>query len=133
MSNLALMEVQRALYTKLTGDGVLMGMVTGVYDVVPQKTALPYVEIGDGEYNTLAADVMNLSEIRFQVDVWTDANGRKTALTILNRLYAVLHLGTLTLTGYQHITMRCEQAETALVEEASRVRGMLTVRIAVVE
>ena len=37
MSDLALMEVQRALYTKLGGDGVLMGMVTGVYDAVPQK------------------------------------------------------------------------------------------------
>lgn len=133
MSNLALMEVQRALYAKLTADGVLMGMVTDVYDVVPQKTALPYIEIGDGDYNTLAADVINLAEIRFQIDVWTESSGRKTALTILNRLYALLHLGTLTLTGYQHVTMRCEQAETALVEEASRVRGSIVVRIAVVE
>ncbi len=133
MSNLALLEVQRALYTKLTGDGVLMGMVTDVFDVVPQKTALPYVEIGDGDYSAIAADAANLSEVRMQLDVWTDAAGRKTALNIMNRMYALLHFGTLTLAGYQQVLMRCEQAETALVEEAARIRGSLVVRVAVVE
>lgn len=133
MSNLALMEVQRALYTKLTGDGVLMGMVTGVYDVVPQKTMLPYVVIGNGDYTTLPADGINLSEVSLQLNVWSDTAGRKAVLTIMNRLYALLHQGTLTLTGYQQVLMRCEQAETELREEASRVHGSMRVRVAVVE
>lgn len=133
MTSLALMEVQRALYNKLTGDGVLMGMVTGVYDVVPQKTALPYVEIGDGETITLAADVVNVTEARVRLDVWGDTAGRKKVLAIMNRIYALLHLGTLTLSGFQQVLMRGEQAETQLVEEATRVRGTLMVRIAVVE
>lgn len=133
MSSLALMEVQHALYSKLTGDGVLMGMVSGVYDVVPQNTALPYVEIGDGETITLAADVVNVSELRLSIDVWGDTAGRKNVLTIMNRIYALLHLGTLTLSGFQQVMMRGEQAETALVEEASRIHGTLVVRVMVVE
>lgn len=133
MSNLALMEVQRGLYGKLTADGVLMGMVTGVYDAMPQKSALSYVVIGDGDYVTLEAEAVNLSQMRFQIDVWSDAAGRKTALTIMNRIYALLHLGALTITGYQLVLLRCEQAETELTEEATRMHGSLVVRVAVVE
>lgn len=133
MSNLALMEVQHALYTKLHGDGVLMGMVTGVYDVVPRKTALPYVVIGDGQYRSLAADNVNLSEMVLQLDVWSDAGGRKTALTILNRIFSLMHLGTLGLSGYQQVLLRCEQADTQIAEQGSNVHGSLVIRASVME
>lgn len=133
MSSLALMEVQRALYTKLNGDGVLMGMVTGIYDVTPQRTVLPYVAIGDGQMQELPADALNIAELRLQLDVWTAAAGRKTALAILNRLFAVLHLGTLTLSGFQQVILRCEQADTTLVEQGINIHGTLVVRVNVVE
>lgn len=133
MSNLALMEVQRGLYNKLHGDGVLMGMVGGVYDAVPQTAALPFVVIGNGAYTTLEADAINLSELALQVDIWSEAGGRKVALTIMNRVYALLHLGTLTLSGFQLVTLRCEQAETQLTEQATRTHGSMTVRVTVVE
>jgi len=133
MSSLALMEVQRALYTKLQGDGVLLGMVTGVYDAVPQKTALPYVVIGDGRLRTISSDALDLSEMELQLDIWTDAKGRKAALVIMSRLYALLHLGALTLSGFQQVTLRCEQADTELTEQATRIHGSLIVRATVVE
>ena len=133
MSNLALMEVQHALYTKLSGDGVLMGMVTGIHDVTPQKTALPYIVIGDGQAQDLPADVLNITELTLQLDVWTDASGRKTALTIMNRLFALLHLGTLTLDGFQQIVMQCAQADTVLAEQGVNLRGTMHVRMTVVE
>lgn len=133
MSSRALMETQRALYTKLQGDGVLMGMVTGIYDAVPQKTALPYIVIGDGISSDLAADALNLAELRMQLDVWTDTAGRKTALTIMSRIHALLHLGTLTLSGYQLVTLRCEQADTVLREQVTHMQGSMLVRATVVE
>ncbi len=133
MSNLALMEVQRALYTKLSGDGVLMGMVTGVYDAVPQKTALPYVVIGDGRANVEPADEVTLTELQMQIEVWGDATGRKKVLTILNRIFSLMQLGTLTLTGYQHVLLRCEQADTEIAEQGQNTRGALIVRAIVAE
>jgi hypothetical protein len=133
MSDMALMEVQRALYTKLSGDGVLMGMVTGVYDVVPQKTALPYVVIGDGRANVEPADELTLTELQMQIEVWGDATGRKKVLTILNRIFSLMHMGTLTLAGYQHVLLRCEQADTEIVEQGQNARGVLIVRAVVVE
>lgn len=133
MSSLALMEVQHALYTKLSGDGVLMGMISGIHDVTPQKTTFPYLVIGDGRMQALPADGLNLSEMLLQLDVWTAANGRKTALTILNRLFALLHLGTLTLSGFQQVVLRCELADTALAEQGEYVHASLSVRATVVE
>lgn len=133
MSNLALMEVQHALYTKLSGDGVLMGMVTGIHDITPQKTLVPYIVIGDGQAQDLPADALNITELTLQIDVWTDASGRKTALTIMNRLFALLHLGTLTLSGFQQVIMQCAQADTTLAEQGVNLRGTMSVRVTVVE
>jgi hypothetical protein len=133
MNTMALTEVQRALFTKLSGDGVLMAMISGIYDVVPQKTELPYVVIGDGQSRMLDADAVNLTEMLLQLDVWTDATGRKAALTIMSRLFALLHLGSLTINGFQQVLLRCEQADTAIEEQATRIHGTLTVRVIAAE
>jgi hypothetical protein len=42
-------------------------------------------------------------------------------------------LGALTLTGYQQVLLRCDQAETRLAEEASRMHGTMTVVVTVAE
>lgn len=133
MSSLALMEVQHALYTKLSGDGVLMGVVSGVYDVVPQQSALPYVVLGDGAGAITPAEAVTITECRLALYIWTEAGGRKTALTILNRLHALLHLGTLSLTGFSLVALRVEQAETELAEKGTRIRARLIVSATVVE
>lgn len=133
MSSLALMEVQRALYTKLSGDGVLMGLVSGVYDSVPQNTALPYVVIGNGNQNIRPAESAVIAECALRLEVWTEAGGRKMALTILSRLHALLHLGTLTVTGYQLVMLRVEQASTTLEEEGTLLNGRMLISVAVAE
>jgi hypothetical protein len=133
MSSLALMEVQHALYTKLNGDGVLMGMVTGIHDITPQKAVLPYVVIGDGQAQDLPADALNITELTLRLDIWTDASGRKTALTIMNRLFALLHLGMLALNGFQQVIMQCAEADTMLAEQGVNLHGTMSVRVTVVE
>ena len=133
MSSLALIEVQQALYNKLNGDGVLMGMLSGVYDAVPQKTALPYVVIGDGQTRMVDAQGLNITDLSLQLDVWTDVGGRKNALVIMNRLFALLHLGTLSISGFEQVVLRCEQADTDITEQGTRIHGTLNVRASVVE
>jgi hypothetical protein len=133
MSGLALMEVQRALYTKLNSDGVLMGMVSGVHDQVPQHAALPYIELGDGAQGTVPSDDVLVTECRLRIDIWTEIGGRKTALAIMNRIHALVHLGTLSLSGYELVLLRCEQAETSLAERGQRIRGTLVLTAAVAE
>ena len=100
MTTFALQPVQQALYSKLTGDGVLMGMTSGIYDAPPQHAAVPYVVIGDGTA-TLKPQVTNdVTECDLDVNVWTTASGRKVALAILQRLHGLLHQGTLSVSGF---------------------------------
>jgi hypothetical protein len=127
------MEVQRALYTKLTGDGVLMGMLNGVYDVVPSDALLPYVVIGDGSQTARAVDGINVTDCRLALHAWSASGGRKTTLAIMNRLHALLHLGTLTLSGFQLVTLRSEQASTALADQGAHLYGTLVILVTVAE
>ena len=105
MTTFALQPVQQALYSKLTGDGVLMGMTSGIYDAPPQHAAVPYVVIGDGTA-TLKPQVTNdVTECDLDVNVWTTASGRKVALAILQRLHGLLHQGTLSVSGFTLLSM----------------------------
>ena len=131
MSSLALMEVQRALYAKLTADGVLMGMVTGVYDVVPQQSALPYIVLGDGAGTVRAADAADVTDCRLALHVWSEMGGRKTVLAIMNRLQALIHLGAMTLDGFALVSMRVEQASTTLADQGVHLRGVLGILVTV--
>lgn len=133
MSNLALLEAQHALYNKLHGDGVLMGMVSAIYDNVSQKGTLPYVVIGDGVNSPVAVEGLQVSDLQLQISVWTEVGGRKPLLTILNRIYALLHLGTLSISGFQQVVLRCVQTETQVAEAGNRLQGTMLVHLVVVE
>ena len=133
MSSLALMEVQRALYVELAADGVLMGMLTGVYDAVPPQTVFPYLVIGDGTATIRAADAVTVTDCRLQLHVWSAPSGRKTVLAILNRLHALLHLGTLPLDGLQLVSLRTDQATVMLADQGVDMHGMLTILVTVAE
>ena len=133
MSALALMELQRALFAKLSADSTLMSLVGGVYDNVPQNTPLPYVIIGDGTQVIRPADGLVISECQLEIHVYTDSGGRKSALEILNRLHALLHLGTLSLTGFQLISLRAEQAATLLAEQGAQFKGTMHLFVAIAE
>lgn len=133
MSTLAMMEVQRALYAKLTADGVLMGMISGVYDAVPQTAALPYVVIGDGDAECTPELAAQVTQCQWTIEVWTNASGRKSALTILNRLHGLLHQGDITLTGLTLIGVTVTRAQTQVDTEKERVFGLLELRLMVRE
>jgi hypothetical protein len=133
MSSLALMEIQRALYTKLNGDGVLMGMLSAIYDAPPQAAMTPYLVLGDGQSSVIPADGLSVTALQMDLTVWGEPEGRKSVLTIMNRLVALLHLGTLSLAGLQLVDMRCDEAASALEEEATQVRGRLRVNLWVME
>lgn len=133
MTTMALQVIQPALYNKLTSDGVLMGMITGVYDAPPQNAVMPYVTIGAGTANTLSQLVSQISECQLELRVWTAGAGRKTALAVLNRLHGLLHQGSLTLSGLTLMSMQCTQAETAIDPANDRTEGTLQLVITVTD
>lgn len=131
MSAGILQAVQQGMYSKLSGDGVLMDMVTGVHDAVPQQAAVPYIVIGDGEAVELPQLSAVMAECRMVLHVWTAGSGRKAALAILNRLHGLLHHGALSLPGHTLLAMRAIRAETQVDAEHDRVYGVMELSLTV--
>lgn len=69
----ASMALQRALWTRLTGDQELMQRVTGVYDDVPPGATLPYITIGNDIASDWSAVGVNGREHRLSIIVWDRA------------------------------------------------------------
>ncbi|MED4461861.1 DUF3168 domain-containing protein [Metabacillus fastidiosus] len=80
----ALWELQKAIYQRLSSDPVISGMVTGVFDAVPENQAYPYVVIG--EPSELPFDTKSTfgEEISIVIHVWSDYAGKKETYNILN-------------------------------------------------
>ena len=104
--------IQEAVYGVLTGDVTLMGLVTGVFDEVPEGAAMPYVTLGE------ALEQPDNSHDRFgrqtvlTMHVWVDTRGFSKATDIVERLVALLDHQPLTIAGHHHVVTRYEFAQT---------------------
>lgn len=113
----ALLDVQTAIYNKLKNDATLTSLVTGVFDFVPKSQTLPYIEIGeaiDNVFNTFSKQGRDITETIYIV---SEYEGYKEALTILDRVVALLDYQTITLTGgHSLVYIRYDNGATALFE-----------------
>lgn len=129
MSGFALLECQKAMYSALTGDSALDALINGVFDRVPDNTAYPYVTIGNAQWRDWSTQSKQGSEIHLDVHAYSRKGGRKEALDILARVYAVLHDGSLSATGQHLVMMRCESAQVRQMEDGLSYIGEMNVRL----
>ncbi|MBN8542795.1 MAG: DUF3168 domain-containing protein [Alphaproteobacteria bacterium] len=127
--SLPLYQLQQALFARLNGDALLMSMIQGIHDSVPQNTSFPYVVIGDGDQNDVPASDTISVRCSLDIEVFSRSKGRKEVLLILERLYALLHQSVLTVSGYECIISRCSRAETETLIDAVTLRGSMRVTI----
>lgn len=101
--------VQKAVYGRLSGDPTLAGLVTGVYDEVPEGTVHPYVRIGD-HLSIPDNDHGGFGrEITVTIHVWSRARGNSQGQAIANRIGELLdHRRDLTVAGHRVISIRQE-------------------------
>lgn len=131
--SLPLYALQQALYSRLSGDGVLMGMIEGIYDTVPQQSPFPYIVIGDGVQDDVVASGLVAVQCTLTIELFSRSKGRKEALLILERIYGLLHRNVLIVDGYECIVTRCERAETDMLLDALTLRGSMTVGVLLAE
>lgn len=86
----ALAPVQRALYTKLTADKALMGLVSGVFDHVPEDAAWPYVVIGEGVESPDNDHTSFGRAVLATLHVWSEYKGFTEAERVQARLVELL-------------------------------------------
>lgn len=104
--------VQVAVYETLTDDPTLMGLITGVFDEVPEGQPLPYVVIGeaveqpDNHHGGFGRETVET------LHIWSGHRGFSEAQTIAARAIALLDHQALDVTGQHHIATRYEFAQT---------------------
>ena len=107
-------ELQQAIYTALTGDPTLMGMITGVHDHVPQGAAFPYITVGEGSAVPWRAAGVEGMEATLILHVWSRERGRKQAKQIMAEMHRILDDADLTVPGHVLVSLRFEFSQTML-------------------
>lgn len=100
--------LQEILYSTLNGDSTLGGLVTGVFDSVPDDTTLPVVQIGSATTNDDGMKGTDARSYIFQIDVFSNYRGFKEVKQIMQRVYTLLHEQALIVSGANLINLRCE-------------------------
>lgn len=127
MNSLGLLQLQQGLFGKLSSDGVLMGMLHAIYDQVPERAQFPYAIIGDGRCEPLMTDAMCGARCKLTIRIYSQKPGRKEALRIMDRIYGLLHHGTLSLVESNVIDLRVERAQTELLGDQKTIEGEIIV------
>ena len=125
-------NLQRAIYTALTGDVTLMALITGVFADIPQPADpetdadFPYVVIGKDALTTFDTKTDNGVRAISQIDVWSRENNLTEAKAVGTAVYNVLQKGSLTITGAHHILTRAVGQNYSTDPDGHTKRGLLT-------
>jgi hypothetical protein len=104
--------IQAAVYAVLGGDAELTGLVTGVYDTVPEGTAMPYVVLGEAtEIPDNRLDGLGRQTTQ-TLHVWSRYRGFAEANRIAGRLVALLDHQPLPVVGVHHVMTLFEFSQT---------------------
>lgn len=116
----AMNNVQAAIHAKLTDDAALRGMVNGIFDAVPSGTAFPYIKLGEATESPFNTFDRKGKDNTFTVHIWSDYEGNKQALEILDRVNVLLDYEPLDVPGMGLVYCRYETATT--IEEPNEIR-----------
>ena len=97
MSGHPLKSVQKALFDELTGDAPLQALIVGVFDEIPQNTALPYVQIGDATSRPWHVFARTGWQVDATIIVHSENPGNLESLNIAEAINDVLDDQTFTL------------------------------------
>lgn len=128
-------NLQRAIYTALTGDVALMALIVDVYADIPQPDEpetdadFPYVVIGKDALSDASTKTDDGVSAVAQIDVWSRENNYTEAKAVGSAVYNVLQKGDLTITGADHIATRAIGANYSVDPDGHTKRGLLTFSI----
>lgn len=96
----------QAIFARLTGDAVLIGLIPGgVVDRLLPRVLLPCVVIDDLESRDYSTATEKAEEHFLSLQIWSDANGRKGAREIAARVTSLLDDAALPLAGVSLVNL----------------------------
>lgn len=118
-------EIQKAVYSALSGDVTFAALVAGIYDAAPQfsdggnAANFPFVTVGSiapAEYDTQSKAGFDTV---IRLHSFSRSSSMKQVKEIQGAAYNVLHLGSLTMTGYRLVIMRRETSDVTRDSDGS--------------
>jgi len=131
----AALEVQTALFDTLRQHNPLIALLGGqyVFDDVPDGARLPYVVFGDVESLDWSTSTEKGEEHLFELEVWSERNGRSQALKIAseirNALDVLAEMLPAALSEHQLINLSPESTLTTRRKDNRFFMALLTVRL----
>ncbi|MDX3405525.1 DUF3168 domain-containing protein [Streptomyces sp. ME02-6977A] len=107
-----MLPVQTALYARLKDDATLTGMISGVYDYVPEEAPYPFVVIGEALETPDDRHGGFGRQTVVTLHAWSRYQGYTQVLRIGARVTALLDHQPLTIPGLDHIVTRFEFSQT---------------------
>jgi len=110
MSTNGVLELQKAIFSKLDGDATLTALATGgIHDHVSQDgTSFPHVAIG--EHSATDDSTMGKAGqvVLNNIHIWSRYRGTKETRQIMERIYDLLHKSSLSVAGFSFAGMMHE-------------------------
>lgn len=90
MTHFSHYALQGIIREKLIADTGLMSKVTGVFDFVPEKTAYPYLTIGESRAEDESTVAISITRIMLTIQIYSRAKGRKEVDAVMASIHAIL-------------------------------------------
>lgn len=117
MGRTSLLDIQKGIYDKLTGDTTLTNLVTGIFDEVPKDQGFPFVNIGEATENKFNTFDRQGRDVTETINIYSQYDGFKEALDILDRIVILLDFQPITLTQNDLVYIRYDGGNTLLLTE----------------
>jgi len=124
-------NLQKAVFDKLDQDGTLQGLVTDVYDFVPESTAFPYVKVGEETSIDNGTKTLQGNEHTLVIHTFSRYRGSKEVKEIMSRIYALLHESSLSVSGASLVNLRFEFSDVIKENDGFTSHGLQRFRAVV--
>lgn len=130
MADTASWALQKAVFSALSSDVILVGLLGGakIFDDVPQGAALPYVTFGQTSSRDWSTGTEAGEEHVMTLHVWSEGAGRREVGAILGEVKRVIGGASMPLAGHQLINLRLEFAESRREADGETYHGVARYR-----
>jgi hypothetical protein len=130
VSGFALLDVGKAVYSRLKNDAGIIALVsTRVHDVRPQESIVPCINFGRMSAQDYGTKSRPGQTVSIGVQCWSTYEGRLELLTMGKAVHDLFHEQPLTTDGVDSFIVRCQSGE--VIEDGDGGTRQITITLSV--
>ena len=122
--------LQEAVFERLSADSALIALAGegNVFDGRPERMEPPYLAFADWRTDDWSTGTEEGAEHRFEIEIWSEAQGRKQAAALAGAVRNALHDADLALPGFHLVNLRHLRTRTGREAKTRHIRARLEFR-----